>query len=166
MTADDPGARGKAWLEALLELMTVKTTVEAAPLETSEEHLSQWLEIGPDSLTPQQVSLLLGPDGHTLDAVQYLANTLLNLNHREGGQCAYTIELAGHRLKRQAELQAMADEAVAQVRASQQDYEMPALSSAERRQVHMLLKDYPDLETFSQGREPDRRLVVRLRPDQ
>jgi spoIIIJ-associated protein len=39
---------------------------------------------------------------------------------------------------------------------------MAALSAAERRQVHTYLKDYEDLETYSRGKEPDRRLVVRL----
>ncbi|NEQ25399.1 MAG: RNA-binding protein, partial [Microcoleus sp. SIO2G3] len=36
-----------------------------------------------------------------------------------------------------------------------------SLSAAERRQVHTLFQSYEDLETFSQGTEPDRRLVVR-----
>ena len=40
---------------------------------------------------------------------------------------------------------------------------MPLLSSAERRQIHNLLKDMEDMETESRGQEPDRRLVVKPR---
>ena len=40
---------------------------------------------------------------------------------------------------------------------------MHGLSSADRRAVHGLLSEYPDLENFSQGQEPDRFLVVRLK---
>ena len=43
--------------------------------------------------------------------------------------------------------------------------EITALSSAERRQIHTLLKEATDLETESQGEEPHRRLVVRLRSE-
>jgi spoIIIJ-associated protein len=57
----------------------------------------------------------------------------------------------------------MAENAAQQVRMTGKEYEMKSLSSAERRQVHTLLKDCPDLETYSRGKEPDRRLVVRLR---
>jgi spoIIIJ-associated protein len=41
--------------------------------------------------------------------------------------------------------------------------ELTDLSAAERRQVHTIFQGEPDLETESQGHEPDRRLVVRLR---
>ncbi len=160
--SDDPAARGKQWLEQLLTLMSCPASIQALTPEQSDQS-SQWLEIEQQSLNEHQLATLLGQDGDTLDAIQYLANTLLNLQLQESEQCAYTIELAGHRLRRQAELQQMAEAAVLRVRESSEAYEMPELSSAERRQVHMLLKDYPDLETFSQGREPDRRLVVRLR---
>ena len=56
----------------------------------------------------------------------------------------------------------MAAEAVEQVQATQEEYEIAALSSAERRQMHNFLKTHEGLETFSRGKEPDRRLVVRL----
>ena len=54
-------------------------------------------------------------------------------------------------------------EAVAQVRETSEPFEMHGLSSADRRAVHGLLSEYPDLESSSQGQEPDRFLVVRLK---
>ena len=55
------------------------------------------------------------------------------------------------------------EEVAQKVRASGHPIELESLSAAERRQIHTFLKEARDLETFSQGQEPDRRLVVRLR---
>jgi spoIIIJ-associated protein len=151
---------GKKWLEELLVLAGLPASVEADADKVATEG-SCWLTINDRSLSPQQIEMLLGTDGAVLDAIQYLANTTLNLGHSEEQQTAFTVELGGYRVRRQAELQALADRAVEQVRESGEEYEMTALSAAERRQVHTYLKEFADLETFSRGREPDRRLVIR-----
>ncbi len=159
----------RKWLEQVLECMGFTTTVKV---------VGEDLEINTKSLSDFQRSLLLGQvvveptsadsqdvdAGITLDALQYLANTLLNLHQSPDHQRSYTIELDGYRQRRYQQLRQMAQSAVEQVRSTGQDYEFTALSAAERRQVHTLLSDpeFADLETFSHGREPHRRLVVRL----
>ncbi|HEY9631382.1 MAG TPA: R3H domain-containing nucleic acid-binding protein [Coleofasciculaceae cyanobacterium] len=158
---ESPVQRGKQWLEDLMQLVGLPTEVDIDTSKLDAEG-SYWLTIGDRSMTAEQTQSLLGKDGIVLDAIQYLANTTLNLGQSETSQTAYTIELAGYRVRRQAELQAMADQAADQVRETGQDYEMKSLSAAERRQVHTYLKSFGDLETESQGREPDRRLVVKL----
>ncbi len=55
----------------------------------------------------------------------------------------------------------MIDEVIDRVRTTGREVEVKSLSSAERRQVHTLLKGFEDLESFSQGKEPHRHLVVR-----
>lgn len=152
--------RGQAWLEKLLELSSLPAMV-GTDAEQIQQEGSYWLVIDSAPLTSEQVDILIGADGSVLDAIQYLTNTTLNLGQPEGQQCAYTVELNGYRSKRQAELQAMAEHAAARVRETGEEFEMVALSSAERRQVHTFLKSFEDLETYSRGREPDRRLVVR-----
>jgi spoIIIJ-associated protein len=96
-----------------------------------------------------------------LDAIQYLANSVLNLNQADELQASYTIELNGYRVKREAEIRALAENAAAEVRSTGQEVEIKSLSSAERRQIHTFLKEFRDLETFSHGKEPHRQLVVR-----
>ncbi|MBD1850168.1 R3H domain-containing nucleic acid-binding protein [Leptolyngbya sp. FACHB-711] len=152
---------GKQWLEELLTMAGLPASVEVNADKLSTEG-SCWLTIDDRTLSPVQVESLLGTDGAVLDAIQYLANTTLNLGHPEEQQTAFTVELGGYRVRRQTELQALADRAIEQVRESGEEYELTALSSAERRQVHTYLKEFTDLETFSRGREPDRRLVIRL----
>ncbi len=151
---------GIDWLEALLQMQGVGADVSAAMVE-DESGASCWLTIDDGLLSREQVAVLLGDRGATLDAIQYLANTVLNLGRSPDEQQAYTIELAGYRAQRQEELKALAATAAAQAQLTGEEYEIMSLSSAERRQVHHLLKAYEGLETFSRGKEPDRRLVVR-----
>jgi spoIIIJ-associated protein len=154
---------GVDWLKTLLEHQGLAASVEAALVE-DEFGASCWLTIDETDLSDGQIETLIGEKGHSLDAIQYLANTLLNLGRSPEEQQPYTIELAGHRAKRKAELMALAAEAAEQAKETGEEFEMVALSSAERRQVHHFLKAYEGLETFSRGREPDRRLVVRQLP--
>jgi spoIIIJ-associated protein len=152
--------QGCQWLEGLMSLAGLPAQVNADTSKLLTEG-SCWLTIDDGSLTPDQVDALIGADGSTLDAIQYLANTTLNLGQPDEMQTAYTIELAGYRVRRQAELQSLAEQAASYVRQTGEEYEMAALSAAERRQVHTYLKAFEDLETYSRGKEPDRRLVVR-----
>jgi spoIIIJ-associated protein len=167
MMTDNPMLRGQQWLKTLLDLTGVSTEIEGE-LETpqhqedsSPEPDIYWLKIDESNLTPEQIQVLIGPDGAVLDAIQYLANSTLNLNQAPEQQASYTIELNGYRVQREAEVREMAQGAAAEVRATGREVEIKSLSSAERRQIHTFLKDFTDLETFSRGKEPHRHLVVR-----
>lgn len=153
--------RGQQWLEQLLQKASLPSAVSSEFQEVNPELASCWLTIEANNFTPEQIQILIGVDGSVLDSIQYLANTILNIGQPPDTQQAYTIELNGYRARRQAELQRLAVEIAEQVRATGVEFEMKALSSAERRQVHTFLKVYDDIETESRGREPDRRLVVR-----
>lgn len=154
---------GVEWLTALLALQGVEARVSAA-MVNDDSGDSCWLTIADQALTADQVETLIGPGGSVLDSIQYLANTTLNLGKPDGEQQAFTIELAGYRARRLAELRQMAEAAADQVRSSGQEYELTGLSAAERRQVHHFLSAQAGLGTFSRGKEPDRRLVVCLEP--
>ncbi len=153
-----PMQRGQQWIEQLLTLLRIESSVT-----TQEQEDSFWLTIDEKNLTPEQIEILTGPNGQVLDAIQYLLNTTLNIAQPTEVQASYTIELNQYRVRREEVLREMVAKAVQTVQETGEAYEMKGLSSAERRQVHNLLKDYPDLESFSRGQEPDRRLVVHRR---
>jgi len=162
--SNQPMARGEQWLETLLRFFQLNAEVKATNTESldGDEH-TYWLTIDHTKLTAEQIQILIGFQGTNIDAIQYLANTVLNLEQEQEQQASYTVELDGYRVKRQAELQAIASHAAEQVRITGKEFELKYLSSAERRQVHNLLKDCDDLKTQSRGQEPDRRLVVSRR---
>lgn len=159
--SEHDGERGRKWLEQLLEITGFPSSVTVDMSKLDSEG-SCWLTISSDSLSPHQIEHLIGERGVVLDAVQYLANTTLNLNCEKDEQRAYTIELDGYRVRRCAELEEIAKEAAEHVRSTGEEYAIKSLSSAERRQVHSIFQDWEDLATESRGREPERHLVVKL----
>ncbi len=150
--------RGQQWLEELLKLSAIPSKVVSQQQEDC-----YWMTIDQSNLTPEQIAILVGPDGNVLDAVQYLCNAVANIGNESDEPIPYTVELNGYRIRRQEELRSMAEYAAEQARSTGVEFELKALSSAERRQIHSFLSECEDLETYSQGQEPDRRLVVRRR---
>jgi spoIIIJ-associated protein len=164
--ANLPNQQGQEWLTELLQLAGINAAVQSTVPEVSLESESCWLTIDDTHLTPQQIEALIGPDGVAIDAIQYLANTTLNMGKPQPEQQAYTVELQGYRVKRQAELRDIAEQAVASAQQTGQEQVIKSLSAAERRLIHTYLKDFEGLETFSQGQEPYRYLTVRLLPSE
>jgi spoIIIJ-associated protein len=106
----------------------------------------------------EELGLLIGRHGHTIDAIQYLANAAAR---REGGAEAkdVIVDAAGYRERRRATLETMA------VRSAQQALrdgraELEPMTAIERKIVHLRLKDFPDVTTSSEGVEPNRYVVV------
>jgi spoIIIJ-associated protein len=156
--------RGKQWLEQLLRLSGMPTTVDIQQPEGANA-TNYWLTIDPSHLTTTHKELLIGPEGATIDAIQYLANASLNIHQEADLQAGYTIELEGYRHQRAIALKAIADEAAERVRETGAEVILQPMSSAERRQMHTFFDSdpsYSDLSTYSRGQEPDRRLVVKL----
>ncbi|MEG4446561.1 R3H domain-containing nucleic acid-binding protein [Microcoleus sp. AT9_B5] len=155
---DSQMQRGQAWLEELLQLSAIPSKVVCEQREDC-----YWMTIDESNLTREQVAILIGPNGNVIDAIQYLCNTIQNIGQEVEESIPYTVELNGYRSRRQEELRSMAEYAADQARSTGVEVEIKSLSSAERRQVHSFLSECEDIETYSQGQEPDRRLVVRLR---
>jgi spoIIIJ-associated protein len=156
--------RGKQWLETVLTLSGIATTVDTQQ-PAGATAANYWLTIDSSPLTSAQKELVLGAQGATIDAIQYLANASLNIQVEADLQAGYTIELDGYRQQRSIELKAIADDAANRVRETGQEVILPPMSSAERRQLHTFFDgdaSYSDLSTESRGQEPDRRLVVKL----
>jgi spoIIIJ-associated protein len=147
----------KQWLEEVLDLAGFSVGIEAQSINNQ-----QWLVIDSHALTPGQVTTLIGTDGAALDALQYLANEAFTTE----SQPAIVVELDGYRQKRSSELKIIADRAAEHVRTTGQEYEMPPLSGAARRELHSFFEadgNYSDLTTTSRGTDADRRLVVELK---
>ncbi len=102
---------------------------------------------------------LIGRHGQTLDAVQYLANALAH--HAAGDEKRrVTIDAGGYRSRRAATIESQARRAVEQAVAGGRPVALEPMSAVERRLVHELLKDDPEVETESEGAEPYRAVVV------
>ena len=163
MTLDQNSNVAQQWLVSLLQKIgiDVDVTLETPDITDKCKGFGGiWLTIQANGLSECATEQLMGDRGHHLDALQTLLNITMNLDVDEDARQTYTLELNGFRAKRYGELAEMATEAASQVRASQEEYEMPPMSAAERRLVHTLFVDDEDLATFSRGQDRDRRLIV------
>lgn len=152
---------GKEWLEQLLTLMGVPAVVETEGFETvTKDSASCWLSISTDGLNDSQQQQLIGNKGESIDAIQYLTNTVLNLDADPEVQSSFVVELGGYRVQRNQELTTLTQEAIAQVQSTGEAVAIPGLSSAERKQIHSLLESTEGLRSESQGQEPERQLVI------
>jgi spoIIIJ-associated protein len=107
--------------------------------------------VGPD------VSVLIGRHGQTLDALQYLANALAA---RAGLERRVVVDAAGYRARRTSTLEALARRSAEQASATSREVALESMTAVERKIVHEALKDDPEVETASEGTEPNRYVVV------
>jgi len=102
--------------------------------------------------------LLIGKRGQTIDALQLLAYQAAFRGMRDRKRVI--VDAAGYRGRRHDTLTARADRAAEQALSRNVSVEMDPMSAQERRVVHEHLRDRPGVETFSEGDEPRRCVVV------
>src|SRR5436305_11746013 len=106
----------------------------------------------------EDLGLLIGHHGQTIDAIQHLAYRVAF--RRCGEPLRVVVDAAGYRERRAVALRAAADQAAEAAVHDRRPVTLEAMSAQERRVVHEHLKARHDVETYSEGEEPDRRLVV------
>ena len=116
------------------------------------------------TLEGDDLGLFIGRHGQTIDAVQHLAFKVANRDSGRGG-VRVVVDAAGYRARREQALHRQADQAALDAVRGDRPVALDAMSATERKVVHEYLKDRNDVETYSEGTEPDRHLVVApLRP--
>jgi spoIIIJ-associated protein len=106
-----------------------------------------------------ELGLLIGKHGQTIDAIQYLANAIV-YRDRYDERKRLVVDAAGYRGRRQATLDALALRMAEQAAATGQRVELEPMTAVERKIVHERLKDDPEVETTSEGTEPNRFVVI------
>jgi spoIIIJ-associated protein len=104
------------------------------------------------------MGLFIGRHGQTIDAVQHLAFKVAARG--ESPAPRVEVDAAGYRDRRRAALERQADQAAVDAVRSARPVALDAMSATERKVVHEYLKNRDDVETYSEGTEPDRHLVI------
>ncbi|HEY8104391.1 MAG TPA: RNA-binding cell elongation regulator Jag/EloR [Gaiellaceae bacterium] len=105
------------------------------------------------------LGMLIGRHGQTIDAIQYLANAIL-FRGRYDERKPVVVDAAGYRDRRQVTLDALALRMAEQAAATGQRVELEPMTAVERKIVHEKLKEDPEVETASEGTEPNRFVVI------
>jgi spoIIIJ-associated protein len=101
---------------------------------------------------------LIGRGGQVLDALQVIAiNSIMGQGR---GRLRVTFDADGYRLRREKMLTDMANELADQVASTGQEAVLDPLPPLERRIVHQILTERTDIQTYSEGEEPNRYIVI------
>ena len=149
---EEPGSPAARLRELIERIATALGSPVAVTIREDEETMLATLT-GPD------LGLVIGKHGQTIDAIQYLANAIVwrGLEERK----AVVVDAAGYRDRRRASLEQLADRAAGEARASGQAVALEPMTAIERKIVHLHLQEREDVETMSEGTEPNRCVVVK-----
>jgi spoIIIJ-associated protein len=109
--------------------------------------------------TGGNLALLIGKHGQTIDAVQYLVNAAVSRAFPEERK-QVVVDASGYRARREATLAAIARRSAERAVQFGDRVALEPMTAVERKVVHLALRDYPGVETTSEGTEPNRFVVV------
>ena len=174
--AEDAGAAGPARVRAEVDRDAWRAVAETIPEEPAERvraivmrvvnalglHATVDIDETGDEIRAtvngDDLGLLIGKHGSTIDALQHLAFRAAFRGAEIRKQV--TVDAAGYRERRAGALHRMADRAAAEALRYGRPVELEPMRATERKIVHTYLSERTDVDTHSEGDEPDRRLVV------
>jgi spoIIIJ-associated protein len=145
----EPAERVRELVEGVLDELDLDGEVE---IVEGDELIEAVVSGGDD------YGLLIGKRGQTIDALQLLCYQAAFRGLRERKRVI--VDAAGYRGRRRETLEGRAERAAEQALSSSHAVEMDPMSAQERRVVHERLKERSGVETYSEGDEPNRFVVV------
>ncbi|MCH4053022.1 MAG: KH domain-containing protein [Atopobiaceae bacterium] len=104
------------------------------------------------------LAVLIGRHGKTLDAMQSIMSSLVNVGL--GFHYPVVIDIEGYKNRRRAKIQQMAHSAAERAKRQHEAVRLPHMNAYERRIAHMTLAQDPDVTTHSEGEDPNRSVVI------
>jgi len=146
--ADDPAPAVEELLERVVAALGLEATVE----------ITDDGETCTGTLHGEDLGLFIGRHGQTIDAVQHLAQRMAGARAEHGRRIV--VDAEGYRERREAILRRQADRAAEEALRSGRPVALDVMTASERRLVHEYLREHGAVQTYSEGAEPDRHLVV------
>ena len=141
------------FLSQIFDAMNLEVSITAAYNE-EEQEISLNLE-GDD------MGILIGKRGQTLDSLQYLANRVAN-KHQEG-YVRVKLDTENYRARREETLRHLAKNIAHKVKRNRRPVALEPMNPYERRIIHSALQSDPYVMTHSEGEEPFRKVVITLK---
>lgn len=149
--------KAKKITEELLSLMLVKGSIETTSLP-SDNIDEQVISISIDA--PEEAGLLIGAHGATLSALQSFV--AIALKQQTGEWYRVTVDIGDWREKQEDYLRGLAQQAADRAKTTGEAQHLYNLTSNQRRVIHTVLGEDPEIVTESQGEGESRFLIVRL----
>jgi spoIIIJ-associated protein len=145
---DEPAGRVEAVLEEVVEALDLEADIEV--VEDAEQIVGR--------IDGEDLGVLIGRRGQTIDALQMLCYRIAFRG--QGERKRVLVDAAGYRERRREAVEGQAERAAARALETGKEIELEPMSATERKLVHDHLKERPGLETFSEGEEPERCVIV------
>lgn len=142
----------KKFLYDIFENMGISATIET---EVDDDVVRM-------NIYGDNMGIIIGYRGETLDSLQYLTSLVLNKDHNEHYR-KIVLDAENYRLKREQTLRNLAEKTAARVIKSGRAFKLEPMNPYERRIIHSELQGNNEIVTFSEGEEPYRRVVVNLK---
>lgn len=148
----DPIFEAKNFIREILDNMNMKAEIRIK----EEKDVLKVSLVGPD------MGVLIGYRGETLDALQYLVSLVVNKDNNQSYK-RVILDTENYRSKREETLKRLALKMASTVRRTGKSIKLEPMNPYERRIIHSALQDNLYVQTFSEGDEPYRRVVVDLK---
>ena len=140
-----------------VNFLTEVTRLMGVPANCSATKTDEALNV---VLEGDNMGIIIGRRGDTIDALQYLTNLVVN---KQAGEFARVrLDSENYRAKRQETLVRLAKRLAGQVTRTRKSITLEPMSPSERRIIHATLQSYKSIHTFSTGDEPMRKVVIAL----
>ena len=140
-----------AFLKPIFDKMEIEANVE---IQHEEEQMTI-------RLTGDDIGIVIGRRGETLDALQYLLS--LVVNRKLENYTRVILDVADYRQKREETLVRLANRVAEKVARSRRNLTLEPMNPYERRIIHATLQDHKYVDTQSIGEEPNRKVVIRYK---
>ena len=107
----------------------------------------------------EDMGVLIGKRGQTLDSLQYIVSLAINKDSNE--YVKVKLDSENYRIRRKETLENLARNIASKVKRTGRQVSLEPMNSFERRIIHSALQGDPDCETFSEGNDPYRKVVVK-----
>jgi spoIIIJ-associated protein len=145
---EDPAERVEGLLDEIVDALDLDAEVV---VEERDDEIAARLD-------GDELGLVIGRRGQTIDAIQLLCYRVAFRGR--GERKRVSVDAAGYRERRRETVERQAEQAAERAQETGKEIELEPMTPTERKIVHDRLKDRPGLETFSEGEEPERCVIV------
>lgn len=146
-----PSSMATDFLKSVLEKMDIEGNFE---VETKKNDL--YIDIV--DISSKDKGIIIGKRGNTLDSLQYLASLVVNKESEK--YVRISLDCGNYRQKREDTLRSLARKMADKSKSTRRPVKLEPMNPYERRIIHSALQKTQSIKTYSEGKEPYRRIVI------
>lgn len=147
--AKDPVKETEKFIKQITKHMNVDITIQT---QVEEKHVTYEMD-------GEDIAILIGKRGQTLNALQYLAH--LAINKQKDKYFTVTLDAEGYRGRRKETLESLAHKMADKAKRLNKKVALEPMPAYERKIIHSALQGHKDVTTYSDGQEPHRHIVIK-----